>query len=526
MMDLVRNALGRLVPTEVNGKPATPFPGVGKYRPTGRKACPPIPTCLDYPEDGNKVVADLRTALEKAGIKSGMTISTHHHFRDGDTLPLQLFDLCAEMGLKDLVWYPSAAFPCHAPITKHLDSGVIHHIEGSLNGPLGDYCTQGRMRGLGLLRSHGGRAQAIQDGEVHIDIAVVAAPTADRFGNANAIHGHVACGVLGYAPADVTYADRTIVVTNNLVPFPAIPIQLSGTYVDMVVRQDNIGDPGKIVSGTTQVTRSPDRLYIAELTAKFIRDSGIMRDGFSFQAGAGGVSLAFAIYLADMMKQAGVKAGWLHGGSTRYLVKMLEDGLAPALVDGQAFDLDAVRSIGVNRGHISTTPLISYNFHAKGNYINLLDVAVLGATEVDPNFNANVVTHSDGRLRHGIGGWQDCMQAHCTILSVPAMRDRMPAIVDEVTTLCAPGELVDVIVTELGIAINPRRADLLDAVKGRGLPVRPIEDIKAEVERTCGKPSRNPKSPIANRQSPIPKVVAVVKWIDGTVLDSVYQVPA
>ncbi|MBM3314090.1 citrate lyase subunit alpha, partial [candidate division WOR-3 bacterium] len=133
-MDLVKNALGRLVPTEVNGKPAIPFPGVGRHRPSGHKACPRIPTCLDYPADGNKVVPDLRTALQKAGIRDGMTISTHHHFRDGDTLSLQLFDCCAELGLKDLVWFPSAAFPCHAPIAKHLDSGAIHHIEGSLNG--------------------------------------------------------------------------------------------------------------------------------------------------------------------------------------------------------------------------------------------------------------------------------------------------------------------------------------------------------------------------------------------------------
>ncbi len=514
-MKLVKNALGRLVPTEVNGKPAIPFPGLNQQRPSGRKACPQIPTCLDYPADGNKTVPDLKTALEKCGIRNGMTISTHHHFRDGDTLPLQLFDTCAELGLQDLIWYPSAAFPCHAPITKHLDSGVIHHIEGSLNGPLGDYCTQGRMRGLGVLRSHGGRAQAIQDGEIHIDIAVLAAPTADMFGNANAIQGDAACGVLGYAQADATYADRTIIVTNNLVPFPAVPIQLNGTYVDFVVRQDSIGDPGKIMSGTTAITRSPDRLYISELTARFIRDSGLMHQGFSFQAGAGGVALAFAVYLAQMAQEAGIKASWIHGGTTRYAVQMLEQGLTPALIDGQAFDLDAVRSIAVNRGHVSTSPLVSYNWHAKGNYLNLLDVAVLGATEVDTNFNANVVTHSDGRLRHGIGGWQNCMQARCTILAVPAMRDRMPVIVDEVTTLCAPGELVDVVVTELGLAINPLRQDLLDAAQDKGLPLTTLGDIKAQVERLCGKPAR-PKL--------TDKVVAVVKWIDGTVLDSVYQV--
>uniref|UniRef100_A0A7V3PUG3 Citrate lyase subunit alpha n=1 Tax=candidate division WOR-3 bacterium TaxID=2052148 RepID=A0A7V3PUG3_UNCW3 len=515
-MNLVPNALNRLVPTEVNGRPAVPFPGVDRYKPSGRKAAPKIPTVLDYPRDGNKVVKDLRTALELCGIKDGMTISTHHHFRDGDTLALQLFDTCAEMGLKDLVWFPSAAFPCHAPLIKHLDSGVIHHIEGSLNGPLGDYCTAGKMRGLGVLRSHGGRAQAIQDGEVHIDIAVIAAPTADPFGNANAVNGNAACGVLGYAQADAMYADRVIVVTNNLVPFPCIPIEISGGYVDYVVVQDSIGDPKKIVSGTTELTRSPDRLYISELVARFIRDAGIMRNGFSFQAGAGGISLAFAVYLAQMMKDAGVKAGWIHGGTNRFLVKMLEEGLTAALVDGQAFDLEAVRSIGVNRNHIGTAPIVSYNHHSKGNYINLMDVVVLGATEVDLNFNANVVTHSDGRLLHGIGGWQNCLYARCVILAMPAVRDRIPVIVDEVTTLCGPGEMIDVVVTELGIAINPKREDLIAAVKGKNLPLKSLEQMKAEVERLGGKP----KKPERTSQ-----VVAVVKWVDGTVLDSVFKLP-
>ncbi len=513
-MNLVPNALGRMVPTEVNSRPAVPFPGVDRFRPSSRRASLKIPTVLDYPRDGNKVVKDLRTALELCGIRDGITISTHHHFRDGDTLALQLFDTCAEMGLKDLVWFPSAAFPCHAPLIKHLDSGVIHHIEGSLNGPLGDYCTAGKMHGLGVLRSHGGRAQAIQDGEVHIDIAVIAAPSADCFGDANAVNGSAACGVLGYAQADAMYADKVIVVTNNLVPFPCIPMEISGGYVDWVVVQDSIGDPKKIVSGTTELTRSPDRLYISELVARFIRDAGIMKNGFSFQAGAGGISLAFAVYLAEMMREAKVRAGWIHGGTTRYLVKMLEEGLTDALVDGQAFDLEAVRSIGVNRNHIGTAPIVSYNHHSKGNFINLMDAVVLGATEVDLNFNANVVTHSDGRLLHGIGGWQNCLYAKCVILAMPAVRDRIPVIVDEVTTLCGPGEMIDVVVTELGIAINPRREDLLEAVQGKGLPLKSLEQMKAEVERLCGKPQ------LPARTS---RVVAVVKWVDGTVLDSVYQ---
>jgi citrate lyase subunit alpha/citrate CoA-transferase len=142
------------------------------------------------------------------------------------------------------------------------------------------------MRGLGVLRSHGGRWQAVQDDEVHIDIAVIAAPTADCFGNADGSHGKSACGSVGFALADSVYADRVIVVTDNLVPFPCLPWQIHGNNVDFVVEVDSIGDPAKIVSGATQITRSRDRLRISELVARFLRDSGIMRNGFSFQAGA------------------------------------------------------------------------------------------------------------------------------------------------------------------------------------------------------------------------------------------------
>ncbi|MDZ7376546.1 MAG: citrate lyase subunit alpha [candidate division KSB1 bacterium] len=514
--NMVKNAAGRLVPTIVNDKPAIPYQGVGKYRPGGTKAAPPIVSCADYPADGNKVVPDLKTALIIAGIKDGMTISTHHHFRNGDLVANQIFDAAAEIGVRDLVWFPSASFPCHAPIIKHLESGVVHHIEGSMNGPLGDYCSAGKMRGLGVLRSHGGRYQAIQDGEVHIDIAVIAAPTADPFGNANGLTGPSACGLLGFALADAQYADKVIVVTDNLMEFPCVPWQIHGNYVDHVVVLEKIGEPEKIVSGTTEITRSPDRLLIAELAAKFVKEAGILKNGFSFQAGAGGTTLAFVIFLKEMMKEMGVKARFVRGGSNQYLVQMLEEGLTDYILDGQTFDLEGVRSLRENPRHVATSPFTSYNYHGKGNFSSMVDVVVLGATEVDVNFNANVVTHSDGRLLHGIGGWQNCLFSKCTILPIPSFRDRIPVIVDEVTTLCGPGELIDVVVTERGIAINPLRQDLIAATKKSSLPIRPIEEIKEEVEAICGGKPEKPKLG--------DKVVAVVKWVDGTVLDSIYQV--
>jgi citrate lyase subunit alpha/citrate CoA-transferase len=512
---LEKNGAGRMVPTEVNGREGVPFKGVGKHRPDGAKAAPRVTTCVDYPADGDKRMPSLKAAFESVGLADGMVVSTHHHLRNGDAVGNLIFDTAAEMGLSDLMWFPSASFPVHANQIGHLDAGVLHHIEGSMNGPLGAYCSAGKMRGLGVLRSHGGRWQAIQDGEVHIDVAVIAAPTADAFGNANAVHGPAACGLLGFALADSVYAEKVIVVTDNLVPFPCLPWQIQGNNVDAVVEVPSIGDPSKIVSGTTRITQSPDRRRIAELAARFCAEAGIMRDGFSFQAGAGGTTLAFAMYLAELMRADNITARFARGGSTEHMVEMLDEGLVEYILDGQTFDLDGVRSMRDDPRHQDTSPFTSYNFHGKGNFASMVDVAVLGATEVDLAFNGNVVTHSDGRLLHGIGGWQNCLAARCSMLLVPSFRDRIPVIVDEVTTLCGPGELIDVVVTERGIAVNPRRQDLLDAVADSALPIRPIEDLKAELDRICGVPATPPRSD---------QPVAVVKWVDGTIIDTVWRV--
>jgi citrate lyase subunit alpha/citrate CoA-transferase len=384
-----------------------------------------------------------------------------------------------------------------------------------MNGPLGKFTSEGGMRGMSVLRSHGGRYQAVQDGDVHIDIAIIAAPTADAFGNATGDRGPAACGLLGFALADSQYADRVIVVTDNIVPFPCIPWQIHGNYVDFVVEVDKVGLPERIVSGTTEITKSPDRLLIAEMTAQFCDEAGIVRDGFSYQAGAGGTSLSIGIYFEQMLRERKIKARFIRAGSNKYPVKMLEDGLVDYILDGQTFDLEGVRSMRENPGHVNTSPFTSYNYHGKGNFASMVDVVVLGATEVDVDFNANVVTHSDGYLLHGIGGWQNCLFSKCTILPVPLFRDRMPVIVDKVTTLCGPGELIDVIVTERGIAINPLRQDLIEKLKNSKLPIKTIHELKEEAEQICGKPEKPELSD---------ELVSVIKWVDGTVLDAVRKV--
>jgi citrate lyase subunit alpha / citrate CoA-transferase len=513
--NLVTNAAGRIVPTEINGKATVPYMGIGKYKPNARKYGPAISSCADYPADGNKLVLSLRDALIKSGIKDGMTISTHHHFRDGDLLANQIFDIAHDLGVRNLVWAPSASFPCHEHLIQYLEDGTINRIEGSMNGPLGKFTSLGKMTGLAVLRSHGGRYQAIQDGELIIDITVIGAACCDSFGNANGLNGTSASGGLGFALADAQFASKVIVVTDNLVDFPCVPWQIQGNYVDYTVMVDKVGIAEKIVSGTTQITKSPDRLLMAEMTARFCEVTGIIRDGFSFQAGAGGTALAVGDYFYKIMKEKGIKARFARGGSNLYLVKMLEEGYLDYILDGQTFDLDGVRSMAMNPNHLMTTPFTSYNYHGKGNFAGIVDVAILGATEIDLNFNGNVVTHSDGYLLHGIGGWQNCLFSKTVIIPIPLFRDRIPVIVDEVTTICGPGELIDVIVTERGICINPLRLDLIEKVKGSGLPVLTITELKDEAEKICGKPEK-PK--FTN------EIVAAIKWVDGTVIDSIWRI--
>ncbi|MEA3451847.1 MAG: citrate lyase subunit alpha, partial [Bacteroidota bacterium] len=422
---LIKNAAGRLVPDNVNGEKIIPFMGVDGYKTEGRKYGKKLSRIADY-SNGDKSIATLKDALIKSGFKDGMTISTHHHFRNGDLLANMIFDIAHELGIKNLRWFPSASFPCHEYLIQYLEDGTISHIEGSMNGPLGRFCSHGKMSKMGVLRSHGGRYQSVQDGEVEIDIAVIGAGCADNFGNANGLYGDSASGLLGFALADSEFADKVIVVSDNVKAFPCVPWQIQGNNVDFVVEIDKVGIPEKIISGTTRITKSPDRLLLAELSAKFCEVTGIIKDGFSFQTGAGGTSLAVSDYFSKIMRQKGIKARFARGGSNKYLVEMLNEGLIEYILDGQTFDLDGVSSMRDNPNHLWTSPFTSYNYHGKGNFAQFVDVVILGATEVDVNFNANVVSHSDGYMLHGIGGWQNCLYSKTVILPIPLFRDRIP----------------------------------------------------------------------------------------------------
>ena len=512
-MKLIKNALGREVPAEVNGRKVNPFMGIGQFQPRGNKVGAPIPSGANY--TSGKVLNSIDEVLNKLNLFDGMTISFHHHLRNGDILVNLIVQKLAERGLKDIVLAPSALFPVHEPLVQHIKKGTVSHVLGSMNGPVGRLCTTGGMKKTAILRSHGGRYRAIQDGDLHIDAAFIAAPTADPHGNANGVHGPSACGPLGFALADSLYADQVVVITDNLVPFPAWPWSIEGGNVDFVVPVDTLGDPEKIVSGTTRITTDPDRLKIASWAAQLVKDSGLIDEPeFSFQAGAGGMSLAFIQYVADYMREKKVVADFVRGGSTGTLTKMLEEGLTKFILDGQSFDLAGVASLRDNWNHIETNPFVSYNYHTKGCFAPRVKASVLGGTEIDLDFNVNVNTHSDGWLLHGIGGFQDAADAYLTIITVPLYRKTNPIVVERVHTITAPGESIDAIVTDHGISINPQREDLLERLKGSSLPLVSIRELHEKAISITGKPAKPQTKD---------NVVAVIEWRDGTIIDSVKE---
>lgn len=465
----------------------------------------------------SKILESIDEVLEKVGIQDGMCISFHHHLRNGDYVLNMVLEAISKKGIKDITVAASAIFPAHNPMVEHIKNGIVTGIYTNyMSGLVADAISRGELENVVVMHTHGGRARAIESGDLHIDIAFIAAPTADSYGNINGVSGKAACGALGYAVPDAQYADKVVAITDNLVEYPAVPIEISQVYVDYVVKVDSIGDPAGIVSGTTKITKDPVGLKIAQNTAKVIEASGLLKDGISFQTGAGGVSLAVAAELKDKMKEKSIVGSFAAGGVTGYIVEMLEEGLFKSIFDVQCFDLKAVESYRDKGNHQGMDASMYGNPHNKGAVVNNLDVMILGATEMDTRFNTNVTTSSDGVIMGGSGGHSDTAAgSKLAIIVTKLVKSRLPIIKDEITTITTPGETIDVVVTEMGIAVNPKRQDLLEKLSKTNLPIKSIEELKNIAEKMTGKPQK-----IQTEKD----IVAVIEYRDGTVIDVVKKV--
>lgn len=366
------------------------------------------------------------------------------------------------------------------------------------------------------MRSHGGRVRAIQTGETTIDISFIGAPTCDDYGNCRGTGGKSDCGVLSYSFVDGNHANKVVAVTDCLVPFPNYPADIAMTKVDYVCVVDAIGIPEKIATGAAKPTTDQRKLMMAEYCTQVVANTPYFKDGFAYQTGVGGASIASAISLGKIMKERGIKMGFAVGGMSKPMVDLLNEGLVGCLLDTQDFDMDAVKSV-VHPNHHKISAGAYANPFNKGAYVNKLDYVILAALEVDVNFNVNVVVGSDGMITGAQGGHPDAaMGAKCTIVIAPLLQGRIPAICTEVTTVTTPGESVDIVVTDYGVAVNPRRPDLLEALKGvDSIPLYTIEELRDMAYEIVGEPE---KVQFGDR------IVGIIEARDGTVMDVVRQV--
>ena len=491
----IETTCGRIIETEIGGYTFKPFNGTKKYTYTSK-----VTTLID--------------ALKKCGLKDGYTLSFHHQLRNGDYVINATLEAVRELGIKDIHLAQTALFDIHKPVIEYIKDGIVTRIEGSVNGVVGDYISKHPLKTPVILRSHGGRWAAVETGEIHPNIAIIAASAADERGNATGIIGESAFGPISYSQVDAWHADHVIVVTDNIVEYPCIYQEIEERYVDYVAQIDCIGDPKKIMSGTTKVTEDPMKLKIAMECVDLMDAAGLIKNNMIFQSGAGGISLAAMKFLGERLQEKDIVARCATGGLTKLIIEIYKSGRVKHLYYSQVFDDYSVKFIQetlglpADIGHYADPT-------TKGRTIDGLDTVVLGATEVDTDFNVNVNTHSDGRLLHGIGGHQDTASAaHLTIITVPVFRKRNPIVREKVTTISTPGEIVDAIVTNEGIAINPNRKDLIKKVKDK-IDLISIEELKDIAYQATGGPEDIQLGK---------EIIGITKYFDGTVLDNIYQV--
>lgn len=480
-----------------------------------KKASPKVRSVVN--PQRSKICESIREALEKCEIKDGMYFGFHHHFRDGDYIINMVMTEVAKMGVKDITICATSLGSAHDPIADMIETGVVGSVQSSgVRNRIGDAISYGKLKRPAIIRSHGGRVRAIEEGDIHIDVAFIGAPTSDEYGNARGVGGKSDCGVLSYSMADARYADKVVVITDCLVPFPNSPASISMSDVDYVCVVDEIGDPKKIVGNVIRITKDVRELKMAKYCTDVIDKSPYFKDGFSFQTGGGGAALAVTSYLRPIMEKKGIQMGFAIGGIMKSMCDLLDDGFIRKILDAQVFDLAAIESIKTNPNHVEVSTSEYANPMNKGAYVNKLDFVILGALEIDVDFNVNVVVGSDGIVRGAPGGHPDMAAgSKCSIIVAPLVRGRIPTICSRVLSVTTPGEAIDIVVTDYGIAINPGRQDLIEVYRDSGLPIFTIQELRDQAYKIVGTPDEVLFDD---------KVVAIIESRDGTIIDVVRKV--
>lgn len=488
----------------------------------GKRGASPIP------HRRNKV-ATIDEVLEL--IKDGDVISYPHYYRAGDKALELIVKKLQEKKKKGIILYANAIFDHTDPwLIEAFRDGTFKGLYGNVYRKFGAHVTNGELLPwVSVGFSHGNRVRKLQTGEVHVKVAFGPAPIADRFGNASGLRGKEdqVCGPLGLFAADAEFADYVCILAGTIDDNLVLPPSISMENVDFVVPVETPGLSSGIGSGTLDLERARSNPYnaaVAENVIKVIDAAEVVKDNFSFQVGSG-AGLIVLDGIRSVLRKSKITASFSIGGVTSMHVDMLEERTLRYLLHGQLFEpsTKVVQSLLTNPRHLEITAGYYASVANKECAVNMLDLAVLSALEVDLDFNVNTVC-ANGRIIGGIGGGQDVAAgAEMTIIFLPLATGKegkgFPRIEEKVFTRTTPGEVVDVVVTEEFVSVNPKsnsryKEAIIENVNRSGLKVLSIDELH---EKSVAKAKEFGKIP--SKVTTSDEIVHAVEWRDGTLLD-------
>jgi len=169
------------------------------------------------------------------------------------------------------------------------------------------------------------------------------------------------------------YADHVIVVTDNLVRFPAFP-GISREQRRLRVEVDTVGDPSKIVSGRADHQRAR-RLLISEYVARFLRDAGSCAMGFPSRPDRAALRSRSSSTQGHDARSASRRVSYAGIDAVpRRHAQRRAHRLHPRR---QTFDLAGVRSMAENPRHVATSPS-RRTTTTEGNFAHMVDAPFSG----------------------------------------------------------------------------------------------------------------------------------------------------
>ena len=527
-----RNALGREVPTRLDGHEYRPFAGSRAEMPEESTHPARIPR---RPFDGSSKVTTLAAAFSV--LRDGDAVSFPHYYRNGgDRFLRAVIGELRRRGLAGIRLIGNAYFGELDYLIEAVKDGTIAYLYGNPYGGLAKATGAGALLPKRIIGcSHGGRQRDIMLGIEPVRLAVFPAPAADPWGNASGALGkpEERCGPLGLFDADVRYADYSCVCAGTVFDRFLTHRSISMEYVDFVVPFEGVGDAAGIGAGTLDLSRvmSGENLKVADRVMALLGAAGLLRSGVAFQSGSG-ASLAILQRLSDHFVRHGLKASFTIGGITQIHVEMLKRGAVELILHGQCFQPtdEVFDSLLNDPGHQEVTTSIYANLACKGTLTPLLDFALLSCAEIDRDFNVNTVTGYDGRYVGGIGGGPNVGRSKLTIIftTLAGLSKRRgqayPSIRERVNAVTMPGELVDVVITEEDAVVNPASsspclAALRENAAGAGIRLISMEELAAKAMARA-----KALGPLMPEPEFTGEAVEIVKADDGSVLDVVRQV--